>query len=171
MTRHVERLTIDTEGRDKGKVFLLTEMPADAGERWANRAALALTNTGAAIPEEALGAGWATLAAIGVQALGMLRHENVQPLLDELWPACVRWVPPTAGLPPQEIVRGQNSQIEEVATRYEIYFALWKLHTGFSMPGVSQTSGLQLSQDVDAVKPGWITSISHALLGLVRRFG
>lgn len=169
MPRHIETLVITDENRDKGKRFVLTEMPADQGERWANRAALALTNTGAAIPEEALGAGWAALAAIGIQALGMLRHENVQPLLDELWPTCVRYEH-KAGMPLQEIVGGVNSPIEEVSTRYQIYYALWKLHTGFSWPGVSQTSGSPESQ-ADTLDGSWITSISRALLGLLRRFG
>src|SRR5690242_1682736 len=103
MSRKIERLTITAEGRDKGKTFILTEMPADQGERWALRALLALTNTGAAIPEEALGAGMAGRAAVGIQALGMLNSIQVQPLLDELWPTCVRIVPPNEKLMPQEI--------------------------------------------------------------------
>lgn len=165
--RKSERLTITAEGRDKGKVFILTEMPADQGERWANRAALALTNTGAAIPEEALGSGWATLAAVGVQALGMLRHETVQPMLDELWPTCVRYEH-KPGQPLQEVAGGINSQIEEVATRYKIYYALWKLHTDFSLPEVSPTSESQ--QPGSGIADGWITSISRAVLGLLSRF-
>lgn len=169
--RKTETLKITDENRDKGKSFILTEMPADAGERWANRAALALMNTGAAIPEEALGAGWAALAAVGIQALGMLRHESVQPLLDELWPVCVRIVPPRPDLPLQEIMAGINCQIEEVGTRYKIYYALWKLHTGFSLPEVSRTSESQHSTGSDEVKPGWITSMSRAVLGLLSRFG
>lgn len=169
MARNVEKFTVTAEGRDKGKVFILTEMPADQGERWANRAALALTNTGAAIPEEALGAGWAALAAIGVQALGMLRAESVQPLLDELWPSCVKYEH-KPGQMLQEVIPGVNSPIEEIATRYAIYYALWKLHTGFSWPGVSQTSGSPESQ-AEQLDGSWITSISRALLALLRRFG
>lgn len=169
MARHVKEFVVTAEGRDKGKRFILTEMPADQGERWANRAALALTNTGAAIPEEALGAGWATLAAIGVQALGMLRAETVQPLLDELWPACVKYEH-KPGQMPQEVVQGVNSPVEEIATRYAVYYELWKLHTGFSWPGVSQTSGSPELQ-AEALDGNWITSISRALLGLLRRFG
>lgn len=168
MPRRIERLTIAAEGRDKGKVFQLTEMAADQGERWALRALLALTNTGAAIPEEALGAGMAGLAAVGVQALGLLQHEKVQPLLDELWPSCVRFIPPHPNVPPQEIMPGLGSQIEEVSTRLVIYKALLKLHTGFSMPDVPPTSG---TDQGEAVKPGWLTSMSRALLGLLSRHG
>lgn len=167
--RKIERFTITSEGRDKGKTFILTEMPADQGERWALKAILALTNTGAAIPEEALGAGMAGLAAVGVQALGMLDSAQVQPLLDELWPTCVRIVPPNEKLMPQEIIPGANSQIEEVKTRLEIYRALLKLHTGFSMPAELPTSGMPDS--AGKIERGWISSMSHALLGLLSRIG
>jgi hypothetical protein len=166
MARKTERLTISSEGRDKGKTFVLTEMPADQAERWALRALLALTNTGAAIPEEALGAGMAGLAAVGVQALGMLNSEQVQPLIDELWPACVRYEH-SPRVPLQEVVPGINSQVEEVKTRLEVYRALLKLHTGFSMPVEPPTSGLQTSGG--EIKPGWISSMSRALLALWSR--
>lgn len=167
--RKTERLTITTEGRDKGKTFILTEMPCDQGERWALRALLALTNTGAAIPEEALGAGMAGLAAVGIQALGMLDAAQVQPLLDELWPACVRIVPPNEKLMPQEILPGVNSQIEEVKTRLEIYVALFKLHTGFSMPAELPISDTR--ESAGRIEGGWISSMSRALLGLLSRIG
>jgi len=167
--RKTERLTITTEGRDKGKTFILTEMPCDQGERWALRALLALTNTGASIPEEALGAGMAGLAAVGIQALGMLDATQVQPLLDELWPACVRIVPPNEKLMPQEILPGVNSQIEEVKTRLEIYTALFKLHTGFSMPVEPPTSAIR--ESAGKIEGGWISSMSRALLELWSRIG
>ncbi len=167
--RKIQRFTITSEGRDKGKTFILTEMPADQGERWALKALLALTNTGAAVPEEALGAGMAGLAAVGIQALGMLDAVQVQPLLDELWPACVRIVPPNEKLMPQEILAGANSQIEEVKTRMEIYRALLKLHTGFSMPAALPTS--DSSDTAGKVEDGWISSMSRALLGLLSRIG
>lgn len=164
--RKTERFVISSEGRDKGKTFILTEMPADQGERWALRALLALTNTGAAIPEEALGAGMAGLAAVGIQALGMLNSLQVQPLLDELWPACVRYEH-SPRVPLQEITAGVNSQIEEVKTRLEIYRALLKLHTGFSMPVEPPIS---VSTDsAGEIKGGWISSMSRALLGLLSR--
>lgn len=170
MSRKIERLTITSEGRDKGKTFLLTEMPADQGERIANRIVFALLNTGAAIPEEALGAGWAALAAVGIQAIGMLKADDVQAVLDDVWPLCVRYSPPNEKLMPQEIIPGINSQIEEVKTRYEIHMALWKLHTGFSMPVVPPTSGLDSSTGV-STKAGWLSSMSHGLLQLLSAVG
>lgn len=171
MARKTERLVIESEGRDKGKVFILTEMPADQGERWALRALLALTNTGAAVPEEALAAGMAGLAAVGIQALGMLQYEKIGPLLEELWPTCVAYVHTERSLP-RPVTGGVNSDIEEVGTRLTIYRALLKLHTGFSMPVDPPTSGsIGAGEESEAVKVGWITSMSRALLGLLRRAG
>lgn len=171
MPRKTERLTITAEGRDKGKSFLLTEMPADQGERWALRALFALANTGAAIPEEALTAGMAGLAAVGVQALGMVPAEKVQPLLDELWPSCVRFIPPNPNVQPVEVLPGPSSQIEEVGTRMTIYHALLKLHTGFSLPAGSPTSGSTATGESGEVKRGWLSSMSHAVLRLLSQHG
>lgn len=169
MPRKTEILVIDdSRSRDHGKKFLLTEMAADLGERWALRAVLALTNTGAAVPEEALGAGMAALAAIGIQALGMLPAEKVQPLLDELWPVCVQYLhSPT--IPPRVPLGGPSGDIEEVSTRVKIYQKLLKLHTGFSMPVGVQT--LESEPTGGAEKPGWLTQMSRALLGLLSRHG
>jgi hypothetical protein len=166
MARKELRHTITSEGRDKGKVFILTEMPSDQGERIANRMIFALLNTGAAIPEEALGAGWAALAAVGVQAIGMLRYDTVQSILEEAWAFSVRYQH-SPQLLPQEIIPGVNSPIEEVRTRYEIHLALWKLHTGFSLPVGLPTSGIREGD----INPSWISSMSHALLGLLSRLG
>ena len=164
--RRVQPIKIEAEGRDKGKDFILTEMPCEQGERWALRALLALTNTGAAVPEEALAAGMAGLAAVGIQALGMLQAERVQPLIDELWPACVQYVH-SPKVPPRAPMDGD---IEEISTRLRIYRELLKLHTGFSMPVVTPTSESVVSAG-DGVKAGWITSMSRALLGLLSRQG
>jgi len=165
--RKTQRFVVTAENRDKGKTFILTEMACDQAERWALKALLALTNTGAAIPEEALHAGMAGLAAVGIQALGMLQHEKVLPLLDELWPACVRFKPSDERLPEQEIIHGSNSQIEEVSTRLAIYKELLKLHTGFSLPEATPTSESQATGP--EIQEGWLSSMSHALLRLFWR--
>lgn len=164
MPRKVERLVITSEGRDKGKTFVLTEMPADQGERLANRIIFALLNTGAAVPEEALGAGWAALAALGLQAIGQLKSETVQAILDDAWAASVMYEH-SPKIPLQLITAGVNSQIEEVKTRYEITLGLWKLHTGFSLPVAPPTSGQDSTSG--AGKAGWLSSMSRGLLQLL----
>lgn len=163
--RKTETLVIPDEGRDKGKKFLLTEMPSDQGERWALRALLALTNTGAAIPEDTLNAGMAGLAAVGIQALGMVKYEAIRPLLDELWPTCVKYQH-APGVMPRD--PNQFHDIEEVLTRWTIYKALMKLHVGFSIADVPPTSADSKGAEV---AEGFLTSMSRALLALLYRVG
>ena len=171
--RKTKELTITAENRDKGKKFVLTEMPADQGERWALRAILALSNTGAAIPNDIFSAikepdaGWAILAVVGVQAMGMLPADKAQPLFDELWPACVRYSH-KPGQPLQEILPGAHSQIEEVSTRVTIYRELFELHTSFSLPAEPPTSGTQTPGEVVA-GGNWISSMCRALSVLLWR--
>jgi hypothetical protein len=144
--REVKRITIEAVGRDKGKVFEITEMPADQGERWATRAILALANAGSKLPEGALNAGmaglelsWRNVFVTGVMALQGLRDAEARPLLDEL-KLCVKWCPP-GEVPPQVIFPGVNSQVEEIATFYTLYFEALQLHLGFSLADILSTTG------------------------------
>ena len=139
MARRVTRITITAQGRDTGKVFELTEVPADQGERWANRVVLAIANASIKLPEGALNAGMAGLAltwrhvlATGLQSLGGLVWHDVEPLLDEMKP-CFQFVPPIAGAPLQQIFPGLNSQIEEITTWWKLRQELIQLHVGFSL--------------------------------------
>ena len=72
------------EGRDKGKHFLLTEMPATKAEDWAIRAMLALGAANVEIPDGALQLGMAALAEIGIKKLFSINPEQMRPLLAEL---------------------------------------------------------------------------------------
>jgi hypothetical protein len=126
------------QSRDHGKVFVITELPADQAEWWATRALLALTNAGAELPAGVAEAGMAGLAVMGVNALSRLHPADVKPLLDEMM-ACVKYVH-RPGTPPQEIFDGEESQIEEVATRVELRKAVLELHLGFSEADAPQTT-------------------------------
>lgn len=141
MARRTLTVTIDTEGRDKGKVFKLTEMAADQAERWATRALLALTNAGALLPvATAEDMNMALFAAAGIQALGQLKFETAKPLLDEMM-TCVQYQPPRPDLPLQQLFAGDMCQVEEVKTFFRLRMEVLTLHTGFSMPGKLPTSG------------------------------
>lgn len=149
MARRTKRVTITAEGRDKGKAFELTEMPADQGERWATRAILALANAGAKLPEGALGSGaagleltWRNVLVTGIHALQGLTEPSIRPLLDELKP-CMHYVPPQPGVPTQPIFPGDNSQVEDFQTWYTLYFEYLQLHLGFSLAGMLSTSESQ----------------------------
>lgn len=140
MPRKTTRITITEEGRDKGKAFVLTELPADQAERWAIRAMLAMVQSGADISPETMAGGMASFAALGVQALGGVAWEQLEPLLAEMF-TCVQYQHSTPGIPLQSISDGINSQIEEVATRFALRVAVLQLHMNFFIPEATPTSG------------------------------
>ncbi len=137
------RSFVATYGRDKGKTFIITEMPADQAERWASRALLALANGGTQLPDGVLDAGLAGLASMAgvfvmsVRALQGLEYHKVGPLLDEMMD-CVQYVP-AGGIPPQKLFTGENSQIEEVQTRISLRGEVLQVHTDFSLADVFQS--------------------------------
>ena len=51
MARKVSNYTVTKEGRDLGKTFVITEMPASRAEAWATRALLALMAGGVELPD------------------------------------------------------------------------------------------------------------------------
>jgi hypothetical protein len=145
MGRREKLIQITAEGRDRGKTFMLREMPADQGERWAIRMLLALANGGAKLPDGVLEAGMAGLAvtmpaliAVGLRSLAGLRYEDVAPLLDEMM-GCVQYIPP-GQLPAQGIMAGEYAQIEEIATRLQLRYEVLQLHVGFSLAGGASTT-------------------------------
>jgi len=120
-------VTIDKEGRDKGKVFELTEMSAVDSERWAIRCLFALMNAGVEIDEEA-DLGMESLVALGLNALSKIKYEDAEPLLDTML-GCVKVIPDPNN---PSVVRGLfDSDIEEVSTRLRLRKEVWGLHTGF----------------------------------------
>lgn len=86
-------ITIET-GRDAGKVYKVTEMPASKLEKWAARALLALFagDVPADVVQMARGSNAAALVGNVMAGLGSLRWEDVEPLYDELL-TCVARVP------------------------------------------------------------------------------
>ncbi|SEF31348.1 hypothetical protein ABL840_09190 [Variovorax sp. NFACC27] len=138
MARKTAKVTIDAEGRDKGKVFVITEMPAAQSEEWAGRALFAMLNAGVEIPDNLAEAGLAGIAALGIGALTKVHFDAVKPLLDEMFD-CVRIQPnPKDATIVRELV---EDDIEEVATRLTLRKAVWGLHVDFSSAASSSTSG------------------------------
>ncbi|WP_233867101.1 hypothetical protein [Paraburkholderia adhaesiva] len=120
--------TVQAEGRDRGKVFHLTEMPADAGERWAIRVLLAIGRAGVDLPPGIEHEGMAALARIGLSALMRIDFSDAGPLLDEMM-ACVRFQPNPAN--PAIVRELVPEDIEEIATRLALRREVMRLHTGF----------------------------------------
>ena len=126
-----------TDGRDAGKVFKLTEMSADAAERWAMRAFFALMNAGVDIPDDIASLGLAGVAQIGLKALTKVPFEAAEPLLQDMMD-CVQIVPDPSK--PNVVRTIIDGDIEEVSTRLQLRRAVFDLHVDFLKPGAPSTS-------------------------------
>lgn len=141
MARREITVTIDAEGRDKGKRFRIREMPASQAERWAIRAFLALAHAGVPVPDDFQDAGMAGMAYMGVQALSGLSFEDAAPLLDEMF-ECIEYQADAKVTRPLE-----EDDIEEVGTRLRLRSEVFELHTGFSMAGALSRPASKTDQD------------------------
>jgi hypothetical protein len=132
MPRRTETITISIEGRDKGKVFVLTEMSATQAEKWATRVFLALGQSGIEVPDDIANAGLAGMATLSMRALVGIPWHLAEPLLDEMM-SCVALMPNPAR--PMTLISGPllDDQIEEVSTRLKLREEVISLHLGFSL--------------------------------------
>lgn len=128
------------KNRDHGKTFLITEMDADAAERWAARAMSALARSGAQIPPELITSGMAGFAAmtwgqgVGIvtgvtRAFLSMDPNDMEPLMAEMM-TCVQRIEDRAvgGARPLVV-----EDIEEVQTRVMLRGEVLSLHLGFSL--------------------------------------
>ena len=129
MARKEIDITIESEGRDKGKTFWIKEMSAWDAERWAHRAFFAAMNAGVDIDENIARSGMAGIAAAGLMAFGKVTYEVAQPLLDELL-KCVkyRFQPGENGV--RNIVM---EDIEEAGTILQLRAEALNLHINFPL--------------------------------------
>lgn len=130
-------IVIGTEGRDKGKIFALTEMPAYQAEKWAFRALQAAVKAGVDIPDNIARQGMAAVAAIGIQALAGMNFGDAEPLLDEMF-QCIKIIRDPRH--PEVKLPLLDDDIEEVWTRIHLRREVIALHTNFSLPGAPSTS-------------------------------
>jgi hypothetical protein len=128
VARKIAQYTVTDEGRDKGKLFLLTEMSAAKAEAWATRVLLALIGNNVSIPENYQDMGMAALAELGLKAISGLKWETAEPLLAEMM-ECVKIIPKPSK---PEVFRPLiDSDIEEILTRFRLRIEVWKLHMDF----------------------------------------
>ena len=131
--RKTVTVTIDDAGRDKGKVFVLTEMSAYQSENWAARAIFAMMNAGVDIPDNIAEAGLAGVAALGIKSLTHVSFESAKPLLDEML-ACVQFQPS-----PKVTRALVEDDIEEVATLLRLRKEVLALHLDFFINAAAST--------------------------------
>lgn len=136
---------IDREGRDKGKHFLILEMPAMRAEKWAAKALLALGRAGVEISDETMQAGAAAVLGAGLSAFKQMRFEDAEPLLDEMM-SCISVVPdparkdPVSSLPLSRPIM-TDDDIEEPGTLLFLRGEVIEVHTGFSVTAALSSLG------------------------------
>ncbi|CAN7373872.1 hypothetical protein LJR220_003332 [Bradyrhizobium sp. LjRoot220] len=118
----------DTNNRDAGKTFIITEVSAVQAEEWALRALMALGTSGIVVPQETADAGLIGVALIGYQAFMGAKQDEVLPLWREMLPACVTM------RVSQDVSHPWNpTLIEEVSTLLKLREQILELHTGFTL--------------------------------------
>lgn len=137
MARKTEIVIVSEGGRDKGKNFVLTEMPAVQGERWATQALSLISKAGQKLPAGAEGAGMAGLAVVPMNALPVLQALQ-DPSLDAWW-ECVKYQH-QPNHPLQTIFQGEACQIEEIGTVNLLRMKVLEMHIGFFSQGSPSTS-------------------------------
>lgn len=149
MARKTAIITIDSPGRDLGKVFEITEMSATRAEKWATRALLALLKSGIEIPDDIASAGLAGVAAMGIRAFGGLDFADAEPLLQEML-NCVVLIPDPSRPQVKRPIR-TDDDIEEVATLLRLREEVLSLHLGFSIS--AYRSRLKISPPTEGSSP------------------
>jgi len=133
--RREATITIEAEGRDKGKVFILREMASEPATDWFCRALQLLARSGVEVPPDILSRGPLGFAAMGMGAvltgLGKAPFPELKGLMDELM-RCVSHRSPNG-----QVVHTDpyivSEQIEDVETRFRLMEEVLSLHLGFSM--------------------------------------
>ena len=139
MARKVETVIISEEGRDKGKVFILTEMAATAGERWATEALFLLSKAGLELPAGAAESGMSGLASVPLSGLPSLRALQ-DPALNA-WRECIKYQHDPRHLPQNVYWDRPECQIEEIATVNMLRMKVLELHIGFFTNVSPSTTG------------------------------
>lgn len=133
MARREIEYRVSDEGRDKGKIFLITELPATAGEWWAIRALMALSRGNSEFSFDPQTAGMYELATTALRGLPYADTNEVKPLLDEMLD-CVQVKPD----PTKSVTRSLvPDDIEEIDTLVGLRKEWLALHMGFLRPGAS----------------------------------
>jgi hypothetical protein len=139
---------IEADGRDKGKIFRLREMPAQQAEAWGGRLLMTLANHGVDVPPNFFDMTMAGIAVMGVYALTRVPWDEAKPLLDEMM-RCVKIQPgPNPAVVRDIVERGDDGDdIEEVATRLQLKDEVLRLHLGFSLAdGISKLTAAFTTQ-------------------------
>lgn len=145
---------VGTVGRDKDKVYRLTEMPASRGERWAVRVLMAMARAGHSVSGGTQG-GMMALAQFAVGAFLTMSWADAEPLLEEMM-SCVSVVHDPSY--PENTRVLLEDDVEEIPTRIMIRKEVLKLHLNFSKVAVDLISAMEA--EMAATSTGTSTSTS-----------
>jgi hypothetical protein len=153
-------------GRDAGKHYLLTEMPAEVAEMWAFDALGLLARSGQNVESIDPASGMAGIAVAGLNALLKVDTEGFKPLLRQMFD-CVQMIPDPRN--PHFYRPLVEDDIEEVATRIWLRSKIYELHVSFSEAGASSQTEASASQT--SAPPRMITRTRPAVSGRSSRVG
>lgn len=135
MALKTRQITIEN-GRDKGRVFLITEMSAAHADNWAMRALIALANGGVDLGGLSPQQGMMGMAGVALDALGRLKADDAIPLLNELLD-CVQIIP--EGGQPRPLNMDFND-VEDFTTLWRLRKEVFALHTDFLQHAFGKTT-------------------------------
>lgn len=150
MSRKVQSVTIADDNRDKGKVFVLTELAALDAYYWGMRAVSAMIRAGADLPEEIMKMGMIGVLSAGVFRFGYIPWDELKPLHDELL-SCVQHMPTPER--PDVVRKLFVGDIEEPTTYARLAKEVFYLHTGFFPPDYPLNSRPPEGPGAGAVAP------------------
>ena len=150
MARKTCRVTIDADGRDKGKTFILTELPALDIERWTVRLVLALGKNGVNLPGVQVDSGFAGIAGVLWVLIAQITPDEAETLLATM----LEGLKIDEGKITRDLVDGD---IEEAETLLQIRMAWVDLHAGFFAKGGRLIWG-RLTSSIGANTPASKTS-------------
>lgn len=119
-------VTIDAENRDKGRTYLIKEMPALKAERWVRHAAAAINRTDLNIREELQQLGMLGFYLCGFQALAGGEIDKIDVLMDEMLGQI--WVVEDKATRPA-VMEGDMWELSTIKT---LRVELIELHMGFT---------------------------------------
>lgn len=135
MALKTKQITIE-HGRDKGRVFLITEMSAAHADNWAMRALIALANGGVDLGGLSPQQGMMGMVGVALDALGRLKADDAIPLLNELLD-CVQIIP--EGGQPRPLNMDFND-VEDFTTLWRLRKEVFALHTDFLQHAFGKTT-------------------------------
>lgn len=135
MALKTKQITIE-HGRDKGRVFLITEMSAAHADNWAMRALIALANGGVDLGSLRPQQGMMGMVKATLDALGQVKPEDAIPLLNELL-GCVQIIP--EGGKPRQLNMDFND-VEDFTTLWRLRKEVFALHTDFLQHAFGKTT-------------------------------